>query len=69
MIGPADVDRMHESLDAALQSWRQGDFAIGPFGFVKRFDPSFPLKEVERGAYSGPNLPPIPAESCHLFRA
>jgi hypothetical protein len=49
MIEPADADRMHESLDAALQSWRQGDFAIGPFGFVKRFDPDFPLNNEERG--------------------
>jgi hypothetical protein len=49
MIDPVEADRMHQSLDASLQSWRQGDFAIGPFGFVKRFDPGFPLKKEEPG--------------------
>jgi hypothetical protein len=49
MISASEAEERYASLDAALESWRQGDYAIGPFGFVKRFDPGFPLKEEERG--------------------
>jgi hypothetical protein len=44
MIDPAELERRYESLDTALESWRQGDFVIGPLGFVIRFDPELPLR-------------------------
>jgi len=48
MIDPAELERRLEALDVALESWRQGDFVIGPFGFVVRFDPEFPLNPGEQ---------------------
>ena len=44
MIDLAELERRYESLDTALESWRQGDFVIGPLGFVIRFDPELPLR-------------------------
>jgi hypothetical protein len=44
MIDPAELERRYESLDTALESWRQGDFVIGPLGFVIRFNPKLPLR-------------------------
>lgn len=52
MIDPADPEGRYEALDTALKSWHQGDFVIGPFGFVVRFDPELPLKQGDQGEVS-----------------
>ncbi len=46
MINPAEQEQCYKTLDALLESWKQGDFVIGPLGFVVRFDPNFPLRSA-----------------------
>jgi hypothetical protein len=50
MIDPAELERRYEALDAALETWRQGDFVIGPLGFIIRFDPELPLRPGDQEA-------------------
>jgi hypothetical protein len=48
MIDPAELEQRYEALDKALESWRQGDFVIGPLGFIVRSEPEIPLSAEDR---------------------
>ena len=48
MIHKAEMERRYESIDAALEFWRQGDFVLGPLGFIVRFNPDIPLSPGDR---------------------
>ena len=56
MIDPAELERRYKSLDVALESWRQGDFVIGPLGFVIRFNPELPLRSGDKDEASDADL-------------
>jgi len=56
MIDPAELERRYESLDTALEPWRQGDFIIGPLGFVIRFNPKLPLMPGDQDDTSDSDL-------------
>jgi len=46
----ADDTARHAEIDSVLQQWRQGDCALGPYWFVFRIDPNFPLTESGQSA-------------------
>ena len=48
MTDPAELEQQYEALDATLALWRQGDYVIGPLGFVVRFNPELHLRSADR---------------------
>ena len=50
-----DNDVRYQKVDAALQTWRQGDYVLGEQWFIYRFDPALPLTE-ESAAIAGEGI-------------